>query len=326
MENSKKPFRTKLSSCAKYFFHNTPKASLVFFVLGILALVVRVVCRASQSFSDFFVRYIAGPVRFILAKISSVIPISLAEILIWLLPFVIALVIFLAVRYSREKRSAFRYAMTLLSIAALVYFLFVFTLASGYHTSTVADDFDIERKDITALELKQTAEWLVENANKYSAEFANQGNKASEMPFSWSGLNDNLNASYKKLNAEYDFIFNFSTRTKPVLISSLMSYTGILGVYSFFTGEANVNTAYPDYTTVFTAAPGVLKEFEKTPYAARLKATGVITSYICPLMYMNNPLSGKMPVITSSNKLRTYTTARDYTDEEILEQITKGGK
>ena len=78
--------------------------------------------------------------------------------------------------------------------------------------------------------------------------------------------------------------------------------------------------------TVFTAAPGVLKEFEKTPYAARLKATGVITSYICPLMYMNNPLAGKMPVITSSNKLRTYTTARYYTDDEILVQITKGGK
>ena len=78
--------------------------------------------------------------------------------------------------------------------------------------------------------------------------------------------------------------------------------------------------------TVFTAAPAVLKEFEATPYAARLKETGVITSYICPLMYMNNPLAGKMPVITSSNKLRTYTTARYYTDDEILMQITKGGK
>ena len=77
--------------------------------------------------------------------------------------------------------------------------------------------------------------------------------------------------------------------------------------------------------TVFTAAPAVLKEFEKTPYAARLKKTGVITSYICPLMYMNNPLCGKMPVITSSNKLRTCTTARYYTDDEILVQITKGG-
>ncbi|MBQ8497750.1 MAG: DUF521 domain-containing protein [Clostridia bacterium] len=78
--------------------------------------------------------------------------------------------------------------------------------------------------------------------------------------------------------------------------------------------------------TVFTAAPAVIKEFEKTPYAARLKATGVIVSYICPLMYMNNPLCGKMPVITSSNKLRTYTTARYYTDDEILAQITGGKK
>ena len=78
--------------------------------------------------------------------------------------------------------------------------------------------------------------------------------------------------------------------------------------------------------TVFTTAPAVMKEFMNTEYAPRLKATGVILSYICPLMYMNNPLAGKMPVITCSNKLRTYTTARFYTEEEILVKITKGGK
>ena len=77
--------------------------------------------------------------------------------------------------------------------------------------------------------------------------------------------------------------------------------------------------------TVFTTAPAVKKEFEQTEYAARLKATGVILSYICPLMYMNNPLCKSMPVMTSSNKLRTYTTARYYTEDEILEKITKGG-
>ncbi len=78
--------------------------------------------------------------------------------------------------------------------------------------------------------------------------------------------------------------------------------------------------------TVFTAAPGVLEAFNKTEYAARLKETGVITSYICPLMYMNNPLCKSMPVITSSNKLRTYTTSRYYTDGEILGIITGGEK
>ena len=78
--------------------------------------------------------------------------------------------------------------------------------------------------------------------------------------------------------------------------------------------------------TVFTAAPAVLKEFEKTEYAKRLEKCGVITSYICPLMYMNNPLCKKMPVITSSNKLRTYTSAKYLSDDEILVAITKGGK
>ena len=77
--------------------------------------------------------------------------------------------------------------------------------------------------------------------------------------------------------------------------------------------------------TVLTAAPKVLEAFNATEYATRLEKTGVITSYICPLMYMNNPLCKTMPVITSSNKLRTYTSARYFTDEEILQTIT-GGK
>ncbi len=78
--------------------------------------------------------------------------------------------------------------------------------------------------------------------------------------------------------------------------------------------------------TVFTAAPAVLEKFNKTEYAERLKKIGVITSYICPLMYMNNPLCAKMPVITSSNKLRTYTTAKYYNEDELLKIITKGDK
>ena len=78
--------------------------------------------------------------------------------------------------------------------------------------------------------------------------------------------------------------------------------------------------------TVFTTAPAVKAAFEKTEYAARLEATGVVLSYICPLMYMNNPLCKSMRVMTCSNKLRTYTTARFYTEAEILRKITKGGK
>ncbi len=76
--------------------------------------------------------------------------------------------------------------------------------------------------------------------------------------------------------------------------------------------------------TVFTAAPDVKKAFEETPEYERLKAAGVVVSDICPLMYMNNPMCAKMPVVTNSNKLRTYTSARYHTDVEILTLLTGG--
>ena len=77
--------------------------------------------------------------------------------------------------------------------------------------------------------------------------------------------------------------------------------------------------------TVFTAAPDVKGAFEQTPEFKQLTAAGVVVSDICPLMYMNNPLCAKVPVVTNSNKLRTYTSARYHTDAEILALLTKGG-
>ena len=79
--------------------------------------------------------------------------------------------------------------------------------------------------------------------------------------------------------------------------------------------------------TVFTSAPGVIKEFEKTENYKKLKDMGVVVSYICPLMYMNNPLCGgdTSNVITCSNKLRTYTAARYFTTDDITKIAVKGG-
>ena len=76
--------------------------------------------------------------------------------------------------------------------------------------------------------------------------------------------------------------------------------------------------------TVLTAAPAVAEAFRKTDAYARLATTGAVVSSICPLMYTNNPLCGGMPIVTNSNKLRTYSTARYCTDREVLECVTTG--
>lgn len=74
--------------------------------------------------------------------------------------------------------------------------------------------------------------------------------------------------------------------------------------------------------TVFTAAPAVIAEFKKESRYASFVKTGAHLSYICPLMYADNPVAGSKPLITNSNKLRTYTKSRYYKDDEILAIIT----
>ena len=78
--------------------------------------------------------------------------------------------------------------------------------------------------------------------------------------------------------------------------------------------------------TVMTAAPAVMEKFKAGEKGRKLLSYGVVLSHICPLMYMNNPQCASMPVITCSNKLRTYTSARYYKEDDLLTMITGGAK
>ena len=135
-------------------------------------------------------------------------------------------------------------------------------------------------------------------------------------------------AELKRVQASYPVIWkDASAKPKMCFVGcphlsegQLAEWTGKLTEALAKSGRSKV--AVP---TVFTAAPAVVGNFKKTPDYETLTAAGVVVSSICPLMYMNNPLCNSKPTITSSNKLRTYTTARYYKDAEILAQISGGG-
>lgn len=77
---------------------------------------------------------------------------------------------------------------------------------------------------------------------------------------------------------------------------------------------------------IMTCAPDVKEKFMKSEQYSKLISYGVKLSSICPLMYTNNPITHSKRIMTNSNKLRTYSMARYYKDEELVEAITKGGK
>lgn len=75
---------------------------------------------------------------------------------------------------------------------------------------------------------------------------------------------------------------------------------------------------------VLTVAPKVKNKLiaEHKDIYDDIYAMGVTVSSICPLMYTNNPLVHKKAIITNSNKLRTYSMARYFKDEDILKLIS----
>ncbi|HNR89797.1 MAG TPA: aconitase X [Spirochaetota bacterium] len=77
--------------------------------------------------------------------------------------------------------------------------------------------------------------------------------------------------------------------------------------------------------TVLCAPPDVHAAFQHDTRAARrLAGAGAKITSLCPLMYLTNPLMKGKAVVTDSNKLRTYTSARFFLEDDLLDIITAG--
>jgi hypothetical protein len=77
--------------------------------------------------------------------------------------------------------------------------------------------------------------------------------------------------------------------------------------------------------TTLCAAPQVLREFKSEGQAyAKLVNSGVKLSPTCSETIFETGLCTGKPIITNSNKLRAYTTARFFTDENLVDIIIRG--
>lgn len=248
MKNSDTSVGVKIK---RYF---TP-ASLVFFALGFFALCVHLVALSSDGAANFLHAHLTPVVRGALGYLTCLYPLSFVETAILLLPLWIFLIVRLVRRMAKSKEGALRLLTLLLSIPVLIYSLFVGTHALGYLTDPIEDRLALDRDTPTADALYDTASWLAAEANAMAALLPDRAEDGSvKMPYGYFKMNEKLVDAYRSLSKKYDFIPTLFVGTKPILLSHPMAYTGITGVYTFFTGESNVNTVYPDYSTVYTAA------------------------------------------------------------------------
>ncbi len=212
--------------------------------------------RQSAAFSDWFNENISLIGRRLLSCLTVWIPFSLAEWLLLLLPVWATALIVIGFRSGGDSmRSLWLYTGKLFCIICVVWGIFVCNFAPGYSGRTLDQKLELERTEVSAQELYQTALILSGQLRKLSDEviFPDE-NSSSVMPYSYNEMNQKLMDAYDKYAETHDFPDHFRSRVKPIMLSGPMSYTHITGVYSFFTGEANINVHFPDYTIPFTAA------------------------------------------------------------------------
>lgn len=248
-------------------------------LLALCALLFVLCTKNAPEAAEALNRYWGGVLRVITAYLTLWLPFSCAEGLLLFSPVLLAVLIGLAVHFAKKGMVAgIRWLCVLLSVVLVLYTLYVASLDLGMNTRPLGDRLGLPDEPVSAEQLYETMLWAVEEANALAGDvdFIFQG--FSRMPYDVTGaMCSDLMIGYARLYQDHPIFLNFSSRVKPVILSEAMSYTHITGIYTFFTGESNLNVNFPDYTLPFTAA----HELAHQRGFAREKEANFIAFLVC---------------------------------------------
>ncbi len=284
------------------------------------ALAVYLTARLCTPFAEFWTRYPAQAVRFITAKAMGWFPFSFAECVIISLPVLLIAYITAAIvsgRRDSSNRRFYRLLKPLISLLLVIGILFFAGFGTGYNRNPLEKNLGIERSAVSAFELYETAQKVINEMDNVLPNVSFDSTGASVMPYGFSELTEKVNSAFDGYAAGVDYISHFSSKPKAIALSEPMTYTHISGVYTYMTGEANINTNYPDFIRPFTMAHemahqrGISRE-EEANFVAFLVCASSDDNYVRYSAYMN-----------MLNYLRSalYTAVRGTEDENLFREL-----
>ena len=268
-----------------------PFISLSFIALALLCLLFSVIARANYAFSDFFEENISSYLRLAMGKMTGWFSFSLFEVFIISLPVLIGVVILLSVIAFKRRRGGI-FLLRLLSFVSLIFVMYTLTTGISYHTTPIADKIGLDTgEEITVEDIAYTAERVIEEIDFLTARLTYLDGE-SRMEYSFSELSERISEAYAIFNGEHLLFLDYTSVAKPIRGSEVMTAFRLSGIYTFYTGEANINMAYPDYTLPFSVAHelaharGVMREDEAN-FVAFLVCIGSPDPYIRYSGYVN---------------------------------------
>lgn len=242
---------------------------LFFVALPIYMITALALERAKNdvSFADKINSGIAQDLRRFMATLTAPVDFSIFECIVLSLFVIIPIIIAILIIRLKRKEGRVRLISWLLSVIMLLLSGNTLCLGFGYRTTSLRENLGIEYVEITEDRLAESLIYVRDKLNELSTtiEYSEEG---TSIGYDLTETSEKLCASFDALSAEYGFFDNFESRVKPVKNGAAMTYLGISGIYTYYTGESNVNTAFPISEMTFVAAHelshqrGIMRENE----------------------------------------------------------------
>ena len=280
--------------------------AVISFIIFTLVYAVLIFAKSSYKRADLINDGIAEIYRKIMASVTTHLPFSVFELLLMVLPIVVLILIVVAVRKFRNGEGAIRFTVNFVAVVLLIISGHNLALGVGYRATPIDKKMGMSSVEVTEDALAELLITLRDDVNELSCEVEYNSDGSSRSPHTLDGACSLILRSYDNISEKYGLPEGFESRVKPVRFSNVMSYFGVTGIYTYYTGEANVNVSYPDYDTVFTAAHelshqrGVLREDEANFMAylmcsssddayLRYSAALNLYQYVASALYRTNP-------------------------------------
>lgn len=227
-------------------FRLCPARHLLLFVsagLIVLHLLTRQNKALMSALSEGFVR----PVHGLLARLSALLPFSLAEMLVvgfvlGLLAYVLCSLIGLR-KPGRRKEKVYITIITLLSLLTAVYALFCLLWGVYYYGDSFTENIGLVSEPVSTEQLETVTEYFAGLANESAALVSRDVNGF------YAGNREDILARsahiYDAAETRWPSLSGPDVSAKALRFSRLLSYMDYTGFFFPFTGEANVNADFP---------------------------------------------------------------------------------
>ncbi|TCO79402.1 DUF3810 domain-containing protein [Marinisporobacter balticus] len=207
-----------------------------------------------KIYSNYLYRFIGQS----LSIIFGFLPFSIFEfMLLFLLFFIVWKIIGIILKIIKEKSHrkylVIHFLTNIFIFISIAYFLFIVLWGLNYYRLPFSKIAKLDVKPASSMELEIVCEDLIDRTNKLRNMVHENKDGIMNLSTSYVDMFNRASKGYEIAIHIYPELSGKYGNPKGVVFSQALSFAGIGGIYSPFTGEANVNIAMPDSILPSTA-------------------------------------------------------------------------